>query len=143
MDRSKTFWGAVALAALAVGCSESGGRVTAPVGHTQEPVSAAPAPAPTEAARAEAREIFGSRCMPCHGPTGGGDGPASAGLTPRPRNFHDAAWQAKVTDEHIEKIIQYGGSAVGLAPMMPANPDLSEKPATIAALREHVRSLKQ
>ena len=95
----------------------------------------------TDAARAEAKEIFGSRCNVCHGATGGGDGPASAGLTPHPRNFHDAVWQKSVPDEHIEKIIVYGGAAVGKAPMMPANPDLSEKPATVAALREYVRSL--
>ena len=51
-----------------------------------------PAPARAQAA-AKAREIFSTRCTPCHGATGAGDGPASASLQPRPRNFHDADWQ--------------------------------------------------
>jgi mono/diheme cytochrome c family protein len=103
-----------------------------------------PAAAPTkssDAAQAEAQEIFASRCTPCHGATGGGDGAASAGLTPPPRNFHDKAWQGAVTDDHIEKIIQYGGAAVGKSPAMPSNPDLMSKPEVVAALREHIRSL--
>jgi mono/diheme cytochrome c family protein len=77
----------------------------------------------------------------CHGPNGAGDGPASAGLVPPPRNFQDAAWQKSVTDEHIEKIVQYGGAAVNKSPAMPANPDLMSKPAVVAALRAHVRAL--
>ena len=101
-------------------------------------LSAAPAPA-ADAAK-EAQEIYAGRCTPCHGAKGAGDGAASAGLTPKPRNFGDPAWQASVTDEHIEKIIHYGGAAVGKSPAMPANPDLSD-PAVLAALRAHVRSL--
>jgi mono/diheme cytochrome c family protein len=97
----------------------------------------------TPAARGEATQIFATRCTPCHGPTGRGDGPASAGLTPKPRNFTDPKWQAAVTDEHIEKIVQYGGAAVGKSPAMPSNPDLTSKPEVVAALRAHVRSLKK
>lgn len=114
------------------------------------PAPAAPAPtaapaasAPTADAKAEALQIFESRCVTCHGPQGAGDGPASAGLTPHPRNFQDPAWQASVSDEHIEQIVQYGGAAVGRSPAMPANPDLMSKPEVVAALRAHVRSLGQ
>lgn len=91
--------------------------------------------------RVEAKEIFATRCTPCHGPTGAGDGVASAGLTPKPRNLTEKTWQAGVTDEHIEKIIQYGGAAVAKSPAMPPNPDLVAKPAVVSALREHVRGL--
>jgi hypothetical protein len=83
------------------------------------------------------------RCTPCHGPEGRGDGPASAALTPHPRNFHDTAWQKQASDEHIQKIIQYGGAAVGKSPAMPPNPDLGDKPEVIAALKDHIRSLAQ
>jgi hypothetical protein len=83
------------------------------------------------------------RCTPCHGPEGRGDGPASASLNPHPRNFHDVDWQKQATDEHIEKIIQYGGAAVGKSPAMPANPDLTDKPQVVAALKNHIRSLAQ
>ena len=96
----------------------------------------------TEAARKEAADIFASRCATCHGPTGEGNGPASQGLTPKPRNFHDADWQKSVNDAHIDKIIEYGGAAVGKSPAMPPNPDLVSKPEVVAALREHIRSLK-
>lgn len=92
-------------------------------------------------AKKEAAEIFATRCMTCHGAQGHGDGPASAGLTPKPRNFSDKDWQASVTSAHIENIIQYGGVAVGKSPAMPPNPDLAAKPAVIKALREHIRTL--
>jgi mono/diheme cytochrome c family protein len=96
----------------------------------------------TEAARKEAAELFASRCTTCHGATGEGNGPASQGLNPKPRNFHDGSWQTSVTDTHLDRIIQYGGAAVGKSPGMPPNPDLVGKPEVVAALREHVRSLK-
>jgi cytochrome c5 len=96
----------------------------------------------TEANRTEAKEIFSMRCSPCHGATGMGDGAASAGLTPKPANFHNPEWQKGVTDEHIEKIIVLGGGAVGKSPMMPGNPDLADKPGTVAALREIIRGFK-
>ena len=104
------------------------------------PAAAAPAAAaPT--AQAEAEKIFSERCVTCHGANGAGDGPASAGLVPKPRNFQDPAWQQSVSDQHIEQIVQYGGAAVGKSPTMPANPDLTSKPEVVAALRAHVRGL--
>jgi mono/diheme cytochrome c family protein len=116
----------------------------------EKPAAASPAPAaaaaPSAAAAsvdavAEARKIFSERCATCHGPSGAGDGPASAGLTPKPRNLRDAAWQQSVADVYLEQIIQYGGAAVGRSPAMPANPDLTSKPEVVAALREHLRAL--
>jgi mono/diheme cytochrome c family protein len=95
----------------------------------------------TPSAKKEAEDIFSARCATCHGPLGHGDGPASAALTPKPRNFGDKAWQASITDAHIENIIQNGGMAVGKSPTMPPNPDLVAKPAVVKALRARVRSL--
>ncbi len=115
----------VAISLLAVGaCSRS---------HPKTP------PGPSAAAVAEANQIFATRCTPCHGATGHGDGQASATLNPHPRNFTDKTWQASVTDEHIQKIVQYGGAAVGKSPNMPANPDLQSKPDVVAALAQKVR----
>jgi mono/diheme cytochrome c family protein len=93
----------------------------------------------TPEAKAEAESIFASRCMTCHGLQGTGDGPASAALSPKPRNFHDKTWQSNVTDRHIETIIQFGGTSVGKSPAMPPNPDLASKPAVVAGLRAYVR----
>jgi mono/diheme cytochrome c family protein len=111
-----------------------------------QPVQAAPAAAPAAPAPDEgavAKEIFANRCTPCHGPKGMGDGPASAGLTPKPANFSNPEWQAKIPDDEIEKAVLYGGAAVGKSPAMPPNPDLDSKPGVIKALRAHIRSLKQ
>ena len=132
---------------MAVGCSkEGGGAPPAPAAPSKpaevavQPAPAAPpASGPSAAELSQAQELFAGRCTPCHGPKGRGDGPASAGLTPKPRNFTDATWQAKVTDEHIERIVLYGGAAVGKSPAMPPNPDLVDKPV-VKALRERIRS---
>ena len=81
------------------------------------------------------------RCVTCHGPEGGGDGPGSAGLQPPPRDFRDAAWQGSVQDDYLEKIVVYGGAAVGKSPTMPGNPDLGGKPEVVSALVQHIRDL--
>jgi mono/diheme cytochrome c family protein len=125
------------------GPAQPAAPAAAPAAPAPAAAPAAPAGGTSEAARAEADQIFTTRCVTCHGPKGAGDGPASAGLTPPPRNFQDPAWQASVTDAHIEQIVQYGGAAVGKSPAMPANPDLMSKPEVVTALREHVRALKQ
>ena len=39
---------------------------------------------------AHGKEQFMSQCIVCHGPTGEGNGPASGGLNPKPRNFTKA-----------------------------------------------------
>lgn len=92
-------------------------------------------------AAGKAVEIFTTRCTPCHGPSGAGDGPASASLQPKPRNFNDAAWQSSIDDAYIEKIIKFGGAAVGKSPAMPGNPDLND-PQVVAELRSVVRGFK-
>lgn len=91
---------------------------------------------------AKGKEIFAQRCVPCHGESGAGDGPASASLNPKPRKFSDADWQRQVTDEHIEKIIKLGGAAVGKSAAMPSNPDLND-PSVVAGLRTVVRGFNQ
>lgn len=111
-----------------------------------EPAAAAPAPVAAPAAEDpahEARNLFKTRCVVCHGEDGKGDGPGAAALNPKPRNYTDAAWQASVTDEQIHKTIVFGGAAVGKSPNMPGNPDLESKPAVVDELVKRVRSFKQ
>lgn len=77
---------------------------------------------PMEAAVAEADPVFAkyaTMCASCHGEDGKGNGAASGGLVPKPRNFHDTAWQAKVDDAHIAGVISKGGAAYGLSGSMP------------------------
>ena len=106
------------------GCSKEGGRASIP-----------------EAAKQEAQQLFTTRCSTCHGARGAGDGPASAGLTPKPRNFQDKGWQSSITDGQIEKVILEGGMAMGKSPAMPPNPDLNEKKDVVRALRAQIRGL--
>lgn len=88
---------------------------------------------------AETKEVFITRCGPCHGSSGHGDGSAAASLVPRPRDFHDGSWQKSVTDEEIEAIIRRGGLSVGKSVLMPANPDFDDD--RIRELRLYIRSL--
>ncbi len=149
MSRSTAGLLLIASGALFIGCapesksSGDGAPSSAPtvVSKIGTPDTSFTAPSGAgKSAEAEAKEIFANRCTPCHGSKGAGDGAASPGLTPKPRNFTDASWQSSVTDEHIEKIIQYGGAAVGRSPMMPGNPDLSAKPEVVSELRKLIRS---
>jgi len=92
------------------------------------------------AAEKEAQDIFKNRCTMCHGPGGKGDGPAGVALNPHPQNWTDGAWQKATSDDVIEKAILSGGQAVGKSVLMPANPDLANKPEVVKALRQIVRS---
>lgn len=130
----------MAAAGLVAGCGSEKAEDPPPATGEQTTTSDTPKADPA-AAKAEARTVFDTRCVACHGAGGKGDGPASAGLDPKPRDLSDAEWQSSVTDEHIEKIIMYGGGAVGKSPAMPANPDLSSKEEVVKALREIVRNL--
>jgi mono/diheme cytochrome c family protein len=131
------------LIGLIVGMSGCTSKDTAPA----EPKAAEPAPAPAPAAEAEgdpvaeAAAIFENRCAVCHGATGKGDGDGSAALDPKPRDFTAPEWQASVTDDHLQKIIVFGGLAVGKAATMPPNPDLDAKPEVVAEVVKLIRGL--
>lgn len=74
--------------------SESGSTpASAPEPAPASGSQAAEASQVSAAATAEAEQIFATRCYTCHGSAGAGDGPASASLTPTPRNLQDPAWQ--------------------------------------------------
>lgn len=147
MRRRQASSGAIVGLALAawVACGEGGSKTATPAAPAAPPTRSAPAPlAPSapapDAARAAAEEIYATRCTTCHGPEGDGKGPGAMALNPGPRDFRDPGWQGSVSDAHIEKIIQYGGGAVGKSPAMLPNPDLVARPEVVAALRAKVRS---
>jgi mono/diheme cytochrome c family protein len=109
---------------------------------TNQPVAAPEPPAPPPDPAADARKLFSTKCIVCHGDHGAGDGPGAAALNPKPRAFADATWQASVTDEQIKKTIVEGGAAVGKSAAMSANPELSDKPEELTALVKIVRDFK-
>lgn len=130
----------LAMLLMMAACSKSEPAATAPAPAEQaapvEQAPAAPAPAPkTETAQ----ELYSTRCVPCHGPSGTGDGPAAAALNPKPRNYTDAAWQDSVTDEQLKKTILVGGAAVGKSAAMPPNPDLESKQELLDGLVKIIR----
>lgn len=104
-------------------------------------VACGPPDPPGPAAAAAARELWQTRCATCHGPRGRGDGPSGRALFPAPRDFHDPAWQARVTDDHLRRIIVEGGHSVGLSRDMAANADLAGRPAVVGELVKIVRGL--
>ncbi len=93
----------------------------------------------TSGAAQEARTVYATRCVMCHGKTGLGDGPAAPSLNPKPRSYADAAWQKSVTDEELEKAIVGGGAAVGKSMLMPPNTDLKSKPEVVRELVKLIR----
>lgn len=125
VSRLHPFALAFALASLTVACTKSEATATTT--------------AKAKVDTAASTEVFNSRCSPCHGTSGRGDGPGAVALNPKPRNYTDAAWQKSVTDEQIRKTIVYGGAAVGKSPIMPASPDLDAKPEVVEGLVAIVR----
>lgn len=89
----------------------------------------------------EARNIFKTRCVGCHGASGDGKGVNAASLSKPPQDYTDPAWQAKVTDEELKKAIIFGGKAVGKSELMLPNPDL-ENPAKAAVVDELVKMIR-
>src|SRR6478735_9840062 len=112
-----------------------------PAASSQPVAVPEPPPAPPDPA-ADARKLFTTKCVVCHGDHGAGDGPGAAALNPKPRAFADATWQASVTDEHIKKTIVEGGASVGNSPAMAANPDLADKPDVVTELVKIVRAFQ-
>jgi cytochrome c553 len=132
--------------------------LTACKDHAGGPLPVAPAPSesdfkkdkaeppPTNTTAATpmtAEQIFSTRCATCHGADGKGNGPASAALNPKPRDYTSEEWQKSVTDEHIKKTIVEGGASVGKSPLMVPNPDLKDQPAVLDGLVHIVRAFRK
>lgn len=107
------------------------------------PVKAEPKPVEIVANVEEAKAIFEARCVACHGSTGKGDGPGAAAITPKPRDYTDPEWQLSVADEDIAIAIVKGGLGVGKSVVMPANPDLKNKPEVVKGLIDIIRDFER
>jgi mono/diheme cytochrome c family protein len=57
---------------------------------------------------ADGKVVFEANCAGCHGIEGGGDGPAAAALTPKPRNFIKAEFKYGSDDASLTHTIQNG-----------------------------------
>jgi mono/diheme cytochrome c family protein len=103
------------LAALCAACLDAG---LVPPGPTPARTPLAPATATGlprhRSMAARGRAAYQALCGTCHGPDGGGDGPAAAALRPRPTNFRDAGYMAGQRPTWYDQAIREGvvGSAM-------------------------------
>jgi len=68
------------------------------------------------------RLLYGSRCWPCHGPTGRGNGPAATALKPPPSDFTDPDRVVARTGSRLYRVLTTGVPGTAMAPQ-----DLTEK----------------
>ncbi len=68
---------------------------------------------------AAGKVLYERLCVGCHGADGKG-GRIQGMLPVPPRNLADSAYLHTKSDEHLFKVIQHGGAAVGLSPAMRA-----------------------
>ncbi len=86
--------------------------------------------------REKGRALYNSRCWPCHGPTGRGNGPAAAALRPPPADFTDPDRVAGRTASRLHSVLSRGvpGTAMAAQPLSE-----KEKFDVIAHLRSLAR----
>lgn len=82
-------------------------------------------------------------CASCHGDSGAGDGPVGKALPDnmKPRNFQDAEFKFATDQAKFSELLNKGGAAVGLNPMMPPQSGLTD--ADHVNLYAYVLSLKK
>lgn len=81
-----------------------------------------------------AEGLFRQYCAVCHGAAGKGDGPNAPYLDEtQPRDLTDRGYMARLSDDHLFRVIAEGGRAVDRSPFMP--------PFGKTLSREELRSL--
>ena len=73
-------------------------------------------PAPDTVDTVAGKWIYETRCAPCHGMEGGGDGPAAAAIKPPPRNFRDPAFWRGRTSDQLRLVVRQGKPGTLMAP---------------------------
>lgn len=91
------------------------------------------------AAEVTGAELFAQNCVACHGAKGDGDGPAAAGLNPKPRKLSSKDVMTKISNQQITQVIKGGGQASGKSPLMPAFAHFSD--TQVKSLVGHIRAL--
>ena len=108
---------------------------------------AIPVTAAADGDAAQGKKRYDLLCRVCHGPTGGGDGPASLAIDPPPRNFNRAEFKFDAdkdghagSDEDLTIVIKKGGASFGGNPVMVPWSSLSD--AEVANVIAYIRTLE-
>jgi mono/diheme cytochrome c family protein len=72
-----------------------------------------------ESPKTRAEELYSRYCSVCHGINGQGDGFNAFNLDPKPRNFTDSTFKARMDTILIKEVISGGGGVAGLSRLMP------------------------
>lgn len=102
-------------------------------------LASADAPPATASGSGAGAATYASKCAPCHGASGLGDGFNAGFLRVRPANHTDSATLAARADATLYDITVAGGFAFARSPEMPAFTDLP--PETVHQLVAHLRTL--
>lgn len=92
----------------------------------------------TPAVIAAGRDLYAANCAICHGTQGDGDGPAGAGLSPRPANLRSLVHSPMARDDYLMWAIGAGGAEFGTG--MPAFKDALTEDARWKIIR-YLRTL--
>lgn len=92
------FWSLIATGTLVFAHEKTGWIAPAEAKKMKNPIKA------TKASIQKGKEIYEKKCTLCHGVKGDGNGPASAGLNPKPTNFKESHGEKMTDGEHFWKI---------------------------------------
>ncbi|MBX9654875.1 cytochrome c [bacterium] len=80
---------------------------------------------PTKQSLRKGQQLYQKHCIHCHGLSGAGDGPTSASLVPRPRDFRRGIFKwkstssrAKPTREDLLRVLKEGANGTSMPPFM-------------------------
>lgn len=62
------------------------------------------------------RALYVTRCSPCHGADGRGDGPGAGAIEPKPRNFRDPEFWRTRTPAQIRETVLKGKPGTLMSP---------------------------
>jgi mono/diheme cytochrome c family protein len=88
-------------------------------GSATSAAAGAAVPAASRSADPErGRVLYERNCASCHGQRGAGDGPVGQALVPKPARHNDGEYMNALSNEHVFKVIEQGGGAVGKSALM-------------------------